>query len=213
MTMTRISIFGSLLLCVGLGTWYSGVGRTAADPDPAASAAKRTPGTLATAARAHRDSRRRALPKLDPRMIARWRMNSTSEDDVEIDEEQLADEEERDAMLAEDRLPEQRAWRSAWLLEEEDEEWTLAMAEEMRLEGQTLVHGELSVRGLSCRETVCRMFLDLSDPDDAEALLEVEREPNLHYELQQMNPGFDAESDDDDPQATHHFELLVVREG
>lgn len=145
-------------------------------------------------------------------MIERWKTSATSAEDVEVDQERLAYEEERDAILAEDRLPEQRVWRSAWLSEEEDGEWTRAMAEEMRLDGKKLVKGHFAVRGLSCRETVCRMYLDLSDLDDAEALLAVERDPDLHYEFQLMNPGFEGVEPNEDPNAKYHFEVLVARE-
>ncbi len=207
MAMARISIIGSLVVSLGLGMWYSGAGRTAAGP----TTVKPAPGTAAKPTQARRSSPRRVLPKLDPTVLERWRMNPSSDEDIEVDPEQLADEEERDAMLAEDRLPEQAVWRSAWLSEREDEQWTRAMAEEMRLDGETLAHGHLTVRGLSCRETVCRLYLDLSDADDIEAFLAVERDPNLHYEFQLMNPGFEAESDDD-PDTDYHFEVLVARE-
>jgi len=208
MATTRVLISVCALAGLALAVWHlraeSNVGLSMPEDLPAVANVRAT--------QAHRASSRRVPPTSAPQ-LNRWERRTTSNESAELDLEELADLEEREAMLAEDRLPEQRAWRSTWLSEEEDEEWTLAMAEEMRRDIATVVTGHVNVRRISCRETVCRLYLDLSDLEDAEAFMAVERDPNLHYEFQLMNPGADDDVESaEDAAPKHHIEVLVARE-
>lgn len=196
MTTTRTLVVGAVLVSLGLAAWHSATRPKASESSPTKSAHRANVRTPQAPPRA-------ALPDIEPGIAARWKLGPTQNEQPDIDPEQLADEDERDAMLAEDRLPEQAAWRSAWLSEPEDEAWTRAVSEEMQRDVGKLAKGRVDVRDVSCRETVCRLYLDLSNIEDAEAFMAVERDPNLHYEFQTMNPG--AED-------THHIEVLVVRE-
>lgn len=205
MTTPRRLTTASFVALLGLGAWNSCTEHPEADPvtvesGVAPTALKPSPTTQAPSSR--------ALPELDPRVIEAWKADTTPNEDADVDPEQLADDEERDAMLAEDRLSEQATWRSAWLSEQEDANWTRAVSEEMQRDAETLASGHVDIHDVSCRETVCRFYLDLANLEDADAFMSVERDPDLHYEFQSMNPGVE----DTEPNAKHNFEVLVARE-
>lgn len=105
----------------------------------------------------------------------------------------------------EDNIPEQQVWRGDLINEAQDDEWTRLMREELTNKADTLLVGKVDIRHLSCRETVCRMYLQFEDMLDAEAFTMTQNAPDLHYEYQHLNPNAGNDS-------RQNYELLVKRE-
>ncbi len=97
-------------------------------------------------------------------------------------------------------------WRNTWSDEDLDDNWTRQMREEVDEKTVALLHGEVDVRHLSCRETVCRMYLQFSSKTDADAFTSAEHHPDMQYEYQLLNPHDEAEG------SIYNYELLVHRE-
>jgi hypothetical protein len=116
---------------------------------------------------------------------------------------------ENEATLAEDNVPEQRVWRATWAHEEPDEEWTHKQSEEVKEKAKSLLAwGSLTVHSLSCRQTVCRMYLQFSDPKDAKAFISAAGDPAMHYEYQDLTPEV---SRTDPSRPEYAYEVLITR--
>jgi hypothetical protein len=126
-------------------------------------------------------------------------------------EDELSEEEQ---IAAENNVPEQIAWRNAWIDESQDDEWTKRMEREMNEKASALLVGQIDIRHLSCRETVCRMYLQFEDKLDAETFTFSKHDPALHYEYQLLNP--DPEGADEesilDKEKKYNYEVLVKRD-
>jgi hypothetical protein len=118
------------------------------------------------------------------------------------------DRAENEAMAAADNNPEQRVWRTTWSRERQDEAWTQRMHDEVQRTGRSVLEGDLKYYDLSCRETVCRVYLQFADQLDARAFMNVPRGSSTHYEFQSMDPEYTGEGYD---RSDFTYELLVVR--
>jgi len=121
-------------------------------------------------------------------------------DEAEVDEDE--------AMRADDNIPEQRAWRAAWAAEHQDDAWTREITEQVRTRAESLLDGEVRLSDLSCRETICRMYLQFGDQLDAKAFIDAPHDPALHYEYQSLDPEFDGAGFD---RSDYTYEVLIKR--
>lgn len=112
-------------------------------------------------------------------------------------------------MAADDNTPEQRVWRTRWSRERHDGAWTQQMHDEVQRVGRSVLERDLKYYDLSCRETVCRVYLQFADELDAQAFMKAPRSAGVHYELQSMDPQYTGEGYD---RSDFTYELLVVRE-
>jgi hypothetical protein len=115
---------------------------------------------------------------------------------------------ENELIKAEDNMPEQRVWRSTWFHESQDDDWTQRMRKEVNEKVNSLLAGDVEINHLSCRETVCRMYLQFKDKLDAEAFTSAPYAPDLHYEYQLLNPNADSDSSHE---SRYNYEVLVKR--
>jgi hypothetical protein len=118
------------------------------------------------------------------------------------------DRAEDEAMAADDNNAEQRVWRATWARERQDDAWTQQLHDEVQRIGRSVVEGDLKYYDLSCRETVCRVYLQFSDQLDAQAFMKAPRDSGAHYEFQSMDPEYTGEGYD---RSDFSYELLVVR--
>lgn len=112
-------------------------------------------------------------------------------------------------MAAADNRPEQRAWRTSWSTERKDDAWTQRMHDELQQIGRAVLARDLKYHDLSCRETVCQVYLQFADELDARAFMKAPRDASMHYEFQSMDPEYAGEGYD---RSDFTYELLVVRE-
>lgn len=105
----------------------------------------------------------------------------------------------------------QIAWRRDWTEEAQDEEWTRRMKEAVKVKAGTLLAGKIGIRDLSCRETVCRMYLQFEDKIDAESFISSEGGSYLQYEYQLLNPDNEDEPDIE-KERKYNYEVLVKRD-
>lgn len=120
-----------------------------------------------------------------------------------------ADRAEDEAMAAADNTPEQRLWRITWSTERQDDAWTQRMHDEVQRVARSALQRDLKYYDLSCRETVCRVYLQFTDQLDARAFINAPRDAGPHYEFQSMDPEYTGEGYD---RSDFTYELLVVRE-
>ena len=115
-------------------------------------------------------------------------------------------------MMAEEakNTPEQTEWRNTWIDEGEDVEWTKKMEDEILKKANSLLTGSFDVRHLSCRETVCRMYLQFEGVDDVEAFTSAESPPEYMYGFQHLNPPLSRVKDSQG--VKYNFELMVKRD-
>lgn len=111
-------------------------------------------------------------------------------------------------MRAADELPEQRVWRAVWAQEQPDAQWAQRVIDEVTRTTRQQVEGDVQLRDLSCRETVCRMYLQFADQLDAEAFRAAPHDPMLQYAYQSLDPAFDGAGFD---RSNHTYELLIKR--
>ncbi len=107
-----------------------------------------------------------------------------------------------------DNIPEQGEWRVTWINEDQDDEWTKRMKEEVNEKARSLLTGKVESDNLSCRETVCRMHLQFEDMLDAQTFTSAEHDPDLRYEYRLLNPDREEESP---PGKKYNYEVLVKR--
>ncbi|MDD9970937.1 MAG: hypothetical protein OXR73_32160 [Myxococcales bacterium] len=117
-------------------------------------------------------------------------------------------EEDEDMRIA-DNIPEQRAWRTAFANEEQDDGWTAEVQKELEHKARTVLEDELQVALLSCRETVCRMFLTFNTSRDARAFQDAPHAPDLHYEYQDLSPELQHQ---DTGRSSYSYELMIHRQ-
>jgi hypothetical protein len=115
---------------------------------------------------------------------------------------------EDEAMAAGDNRPEQRVWRATWSRERQDGAWTQQMHDEVQRIGRSVLERDLKYYDLSCRETVCRVYLQFADQLDAQAFIKAPRGSDMHYEFQSMDPEYTGEGYD---RSDFTYELMVVR--
>jgi hypothetical protein len=142
------------------------------------------------------------LPQLQPAAAAALPPSAPAQPE---DEEDRA---ENEAMAAADNNPEQRVWRATWSRERQDDAWTQQMHDEVQRTGRAVLERDLKYYDLSCRETVCRVYLQFTDQLDAQAFMKVPRGSGIHYEFQSMDPEYTGEGYD---RSDFTYELLVVR--
>ncbi len=114
-----------------------------------------------------------------------------------------------EAIFAADQSPEQGVWRAAWARESQDAAWTQEVVGEVTRSAQSLLQGHLTLNGISCRETVCRMYVQFGDQADADAFIDAPHDQALHYEFQRLDPGSDGNDLDLSSPA---YEVLIKRE-
>lgn len=119
-----------------------------------------------------------------------------------------ADVDEDDAILVEGNVEQQREWRGAWAAEAEDPKWTREVFNELKERGESVVEGDLKLHDLSCRKTVCRLYLQFASRADARAFMAEQTAPALHYEYQRLDPQFEG---DQHPQSAFEYEVMIVR--
>jgi len=142
------------------------------------------------------------VPQAQPATVAALAPSVTAS--AENEEDRAEDE----AMAAADNNPEQRVWRTSWSRERQDDAWTQQMHDEVQRIGRSVLERDLKYYDLSCRETVCRVYLQFTDQLDAQAFMNAPRGSGLHYEFQSMDPEYTGEGYD---RSDFTYELLVVR--
>lgn len=135
--------------------------------------------------------------------------SADASDAGEVRRQHLTDEEENEAMAMADNSSRQRLWRSAYAHEREDEAWTRRTMQGLRKQAAELLDDrKLLISDLSCRETICRMYLQFEDQLDADAFRKAQRDPSLQYEFQSLDPDFKGEGFD---RSDHTYEVMIQR--
>lgn len=112
-----------------------------------------------------------------------------------------------DATNGDDHSPEQREWRIAWARQSQDDQWTGELLQELHDRAERLA-GQLLIKHLSCRETICRAYLQFADQIDAAEFRAMSHDPAHQYDYQSLDPNFDGVGFDDSDST---FELLIRR--
>ena len=115
---------------------------------------------------------------------------------------------EDEAIFAESDRPEPRIWRAAWANERHDEQWTRQTYEDVGAKARALLKGELKMHDLSCRESVCRMYLKFADQPDAQAFITAPQDSALQVGYQRLDPQFVG---DGYPKSDYEYEVLIKR--
>jgi hypothetical protein len=89
----------------------------------------------------------------------------------------------------------------------QDDQWTRDLLQELQDRAKALA-GELRIEHLSCRETICRAYLQFADQIDADDFRSIPHDPAHQYEYQSLDPDFDGVGFDDSDST---FELLIRR--
>ncbi|MBN2525050.1 MAG: hypothetical protein JXR76_01570 [Deltaproteobacteria bacterium] len=116
---------------------------------------------------------------------------------------------EEEIAAADDAGPNHAVWRDTWVSEVHNEEWTQQMEREIKSVSNSLLNHKIDVRHLSCRETVCRMFLKIRGKRDAEKFFSAGLNPEFHYGFQLLNP--DTANETAVEEKVYNYELIVTR--
>ena len=115
---------------------------------------------------------------------------------------------EDEAIATRANSPQQREWRSDFVGEREDPEWTQHTRQALSRAAESLLQGALKIQELSCHETICRTYLQFADQLDAQTFIARSREPGLEYEFQSLDPSFDGEGFD---ASDYQYEVMIRR--
>lgn len=155
-----------------------------------------------------------AAPSISPRLPAiapspASRATSADIPDwVAAERAEAADLASKEAQLALNTTPDHRARRETWAREKPDERWTSQMRDELAEKVRANVDGDVKVSHLSCRETICRMFLHFNTELDAYKFVATPYAASLDYLFQPLDPNYEvalAERSD------HTHELMIKR--
>jgi hypothetical protein len=113
-----------------------------------------------------------------------------------------------EVMFDYDNRPEQREWRGAFYAEQHDPVWTERMNEQLQDRAAQALTGDLQIVKSSCRQHFCRIYLQFDDARDAEAFQNVDHDPGVHYEFQNLDPFHSGEGLEG---SAFTYELLVKR--
>jgi hypothetical protein len=102
---------------------------------------------------------------------------------------------------------EKRAWRERHEAEREDDAWTERMREDLARLARSTVRGAFGVEDLSCRATICRMYLIFGRKEEAERFIAGAYPAPLRH--RSVAPGPD---DQGIVPSTHVYEVLVERD-
>lgn len=127
---------------------------------------------------------------------------------VAAESAELADLASKDALLALNTTPEHRERRAIWAREAPDETWTRQMREELTAKVRGNVDGDVKVSHLSCRETICRMFLHFDTHQDAENFISIPYDASLDYLFQSLDPDYDKPEHE---RSDFSHELMIKR--
>jgi hypothetical protein len=125
--------------------------------------------------------------------------------DTRVEDDGLAEDE---AIRAADKTAEQRVWRAAWAEQKQDDKWTEQVREQVSEKAKSLP-GKIQLQELSCRATICRMYLKFAGPDDAQAFISGPQDRAAEYRYQSLDPEFERSGDD---RSNSTYEVLIKRE-
>lgn len=107
-----------------------------------------------------------------------------------------------------DNRPEQREWRTQWIIEEHNAEWTQRMQDELQARAKAHLQGEIEILEPSCRETTCMMHIKFADDVDVKAFQDASKNPDFHYEFQSLDPHYTGDGFNN---ADYEYELIIKR--
>jgi hypothetical protein len=114
----------------------------------------------------------------------------------------------KNEVLEASTTPEQHEYRATWAREVPDDSWTMQMQDELRTKVRANIEGDVKVSHLSCRETICRMFLQFADQLDVDAFMATPYGASFDYRFQSLDPDFDGTGFD---RSDYTHELLIKR--
>jgi hypothetical protein len=118
---------------------------------------------------------------------------------------------ENEEMAKEDKNPEGREWRLDWIDEKEDAEWTKRMMDDVNHQVDSLgIKGKVQLTNLSCRETICRMYMQFDRAEDASSFTTAVHSDGYQYSYQLLNPPRPGNENVEKSQS--NFEVLIKRE-
>jgi hypothetical protein len=201
MKKTTIGVTVALLGIVGLGCW---LGASKASPVLVTGGSDVERSTSLASRHEESDSHRFSV-----RRRLGIRPTAASALGVAPASASSAPKSEDDAIAMVGNNPRQRAWRTTYGTEKQDEEWTARMRQHLKLQAEELLDDRaVSVWNLSCRRTICRMYLKFDDQLDAEAFSTAMREPGQEYEFQSLDPTFKGAGFD---RSEYTYEVMVQR--
>lgn len=114
---------------------------------------------------------------------------------------------EDDTIHGSDQTQQQATWRDKYQTERSDDVWTKRMGRDMTDRAASLLHGNMEMENLDCRETVCRMYLEFKRKVDGETFMSSIDDPKAQYVYQSLGGNADEGSEP----SPYTYELLVKR--